>query len=37
MELEAINNPKKYGYIYNIKIMNYDYIGSAEDANNKTD
>jgi hypothetical protein len=35
MELEAINNPKKYGYIYNIKIMNYDYIGSGEDANNK--
>jgi len=35
MELEAINNNIKYGYIYIIQIMNYIYIGSGENANNK--
>ena len=36
MELEAINNNIKYGYIYTIQIMSFIYIGSGEDANNKS-
>ena len=35
MELEAINNKLKYGYIYIIHIMNLIYIGSGEIANDK--
>ena len=35
MELEAINNKIKYGYIYTTQIMNFIYIGSGENANNK--
>ena len=35
MELNIINNNIDYGYIYIIQIMNYKYIGSGENANNK--
>ena len=35
MGLEAINNKIKHGYIYIIQIMNYIYIGSGENANDK--
>ena len=35
MELEVINNKIKHGYIYIIQIMDYVYIGSGENANNK--
>ena len=35
MELKIINNNIKYCLIYIIQIMNYFYIGSGEDANNK--
>ena len=34
MELEAINNKIKYGYIYTTQIMNFIYIGSGEHASN---
>ena len=35
MELEAINNKIKYGYIYIIQIMNFICIGSGKQSNNK--
>ena len=35
MDLEVINNKIKHGYIYIVQIMNYIYIGSGENANNK--
>ena len=35
MELEAINDKIKYGYICIIQIMNLIYIGSGENSNNK--
>ena len=35
MELQAINNKIKNGYIYIMQIMNFIYIGSGENANNK--
>ena len=35
MELEAINNKINYVYIHIIQIMNFIYIGSGVNANNK--
>ena len=35
MELEAINNKIKYVYIFIIQIINFIYIGSGENSNNK--
>jgi len=31
-----INSNIKYGYIYIVQTMNYIYIGSGEDTNNKS-
>jgi len=35
MVLEAINNKLKYVFFYVVQIMNFIYIGSGENANNK--